>query len=83
MGRRTIITNGNYFERDDDDTDGDRTINLNGGNYTESIKGTFVQGDVVSDGNSFFVEKPADQPVDLSSDGDYYDVKPNDNPWWL
>lgn len=84
MGRRTIITNGgNYFERDDDETDGDRTISLNGGNYTESIKGNFVQGDVITNGDSFSVETPARKPVDLSSDGDFFDVNTNESPtYW-
>lgn len=62
------IINGVVFE---DGKPGKRIINTGGGNYVESIKGDFIQGDVIGSGG-----KPKSTPErkDLSKDGDAIDV---------
>ena len=61
MGRRIVITDfdgaysGNYFEREDKGTKGDRVICTNGGNYTERINGSDINiaGSAVSSADWF------------------------------
>jgi hypothetical protein len=82
MKKIFIDQDGNAFEYDDgkpndapDKTikSGNRTIHLNGGNYTQEIKGNYIQGNVISFGNK--PPTPTPERKDLSKDGDVIDVK--------
>lgn len=81
MKRIIFDEDGNAFEVEDgkpnDGSDktiksGNRTIHLNGGNYTQEIKGNYIQGNVISFGKA---PTPTPTRKDLSKDGELIDVK--------
>lgn len=78
MKKIFIDQDGNAFEYDDGKPNnepnktiksGRNTVHLNGGNYTQEIKGNYIQGSVI--GSS---PKPAPERKDLSKDGEAIDV---------
>ena len=79
MKKIFIDQDGNAFEYDDGKPNtetsrtiksGRNTVHLNGGNYTQEIKGNYIQGSVVGSNPS-----PTPERKDLSKDGEAVDVK--------
>ena len=79
MKKIFIDPDGNAFEYDDGKPNtepnrtmksGRNTVHLNGGNYTQEIKGNYIQGSVIGSSPT-----PAPERKDLSQDGDAVDVK--------
>ena len=80
MKKFFIDQDGNAFEYDDGKPNesktnrtvksGRNTVHLNGGNYTQEIKGNYIQGSVIGSGSS-----PAPECKDLSKNGEAIDVK--------
>ncbi|MEG4577564.1 hypothetical protein QUA56_33600 [Microcoleus sp. N3A4] len=79
MKKIFIDQDGNAFEYEDGKPNtepsqtiksGRNTVHLNGGNYTQEIKGNYIQGSVVGSSST-----PKPERKDLSKDGDAIDVK--------
>ena len=79
MKRIFVDQDGNAFEYEDGKPasekgeafkSGKNTIHMNGGNYTQKIKGDYIQGSVVSSSTP----TPTPPRKDYSGDGDAIDV---------